>query len=199
MSGQQGSLAADTLVITVNSRRPCGQGSECQSGPRTTESSCQAQPASCGPTQTQSALPPNVVPRPAEETQPNAPAQQYMGQIPSPVSLNGPEHPFTAAPAPTIPNGAIHNSQPYDVPSSEHFAFSNGFHEYVMNHNMPRTSPRNDGYSSCQIAADSIRTFSPEAGYELEKQLGCRVPGQDCAVPNMKLFNVIDSYTGGSC
>jgi hypothetical protein len=54
------------------------------------------------------------------------------------------------------------------------------------------------GQSSCQIAADTIRTFSPTAGYELEQELGCRAPGEDCNVPNSRIFNVIDRYTVGA-
>lgn len=49
--------------------------------------------------------------------------------------------------------------------------------------------------SSCQVAADTIRTFKPEAGYELEQELGCRGLGQDCQVLNTHIFRVMDRYT----
>ena len=79
---------------------------------------------------------------------------------------------------------------------------------HVGGHQIPTTVPTashvdaqyNDysGQSSCQIAADTIRTFSPTAGYELEQELGCRALGEDCNVPNSRIFNVIDRYTVGA-
>lgn len=49
--------------------------------------------------------------------------------------------------------------------------------------------------SSCQVAAGTIRTFKPEAGYELEQELGCKGAGQDCEVLNTHIFRVMDRYT----
>lgn len=59
----------------------------------------------------------------------------------------------------------------------------------------PHANSQYSDHSSCQIAAQTIRTFSPTAGYELEQELGCRAPGEDCNVPNQRIFTVIDRYT----
>lgn len=48
--------------------------------------------------------------------------------------------------------------------------------------------------SSCVDAANIIRTMRGTVGPELENDLGCRVPGQDCYVNNAMVFNVMDKY-----
>ena len=55
------------------------------------------------------------------------------------------------------------------------------------------SAPEQSGTSSCQIAATTIRTFKPEAGYEVEAELGCRV-GEDCQVANDRIFGLMDRY-----
>lgn len=49
--------------------------------------------------------------------------------------------------------------------------------------------------SSCLNAANIIRTMRTDIGPELETDLGCRVPGEHCYVPNSVVFNAMDRYT----
>jgi len=49
--------------------------------------------------------------------------------------------------------------------------------------------------SSCVDAANIIRTMRSDAGPELESDLGCRVPNQDCYISNNVVFNMMDKYS----
>lgn len=53
--------------------------------------------------------------------------------------------------------------------------------------------PEPSGTSSCQAAADTIRMIKPEIGHELETELGCWV-GEECQVPNEKVFGIMGRY-----
>lgn len=49
--------------------------------------------------------------------------------------------------------------------------------------------------SSCVDAATLIRTGRSDVGTELEVDLGCHSPDQDCRVPNPLVFNMMDKYS----
>ena len=49
--------------------------------------------------------------------------------------------------------------------------------------------------SSCIDTANIIRTMRAEVGSELEADLGCRAPDQQCYGNNATVFNVIDKYS----
>jgi hypothetical protein len=46
--------------------------------------------------------------------------------------------------------------------------------------------------SSCVDAANIIRTMRAEVGSELEADLGCRAPDQQCYINNATVFNMMD-------
>ena len=62
-------------------------------------------------------------------------------------------------------------------------------------HLEPNTQCGPSGTSSCEDAANSIRVFKPEMGYELEQELGCRRVGEQCQVSNQEVFRLVDKYT----
>ncbi len=49
--------------------------------------------------------------------------------------------------------------------------------------------------TSCVDAANIIRTMRAETGPELETELGCRAPEQNCYVNNNLVFNMMDKYS----
>jgi hypothetical protein len=53
--------------------------------------------------------------------------------------------------------------------------------------------------SSCTYAANIIRTMREDVGAELEADLGCRKPGQDCMVNNTIVFTVMEKYGNPPC
>jgi hypothetical protein len=204
-SGSQGSAAADMLEAMIAYRQPCGPGDGCAP---VTNPSRQIQPA---PLQV-----PTQLPRQTTAYQESIPAvtsaastPQYMNQMTSPAVLQGREQ---SAESLYSPIGLESSHYPlmhgYDMSANDQMAFMNGYGHpqnvpTPQNVPVPQNVPRNgtsyqDGRSSCQVAANTIRTFSPNAGRELEQELGCRAPGEDCSVSNLKIFNVIDRYTVGA-
>ena len=197
-SGSQGSIAADTLEAMASARTPCGPGDGCQPA---TDPTQQLQPSAA------SFVPSQLSSQPAARQGSYAGSQsavsttQYLNQLPSPVS--NVEYiqtsgalccPSTQAPMQFLP-------QTYGTPSGVYPTHMGGRQNSAAGPTASHAdAPYNDysGQSSCQIAANTIRTFSPTAGYELEQELGCRTPGEDCNVPNSRIFNVIDRYTVGT-
>ena len=198
-SGNQGSIAADTLEAMASARTPCGPGDGCQ--PAADQNHQQLQPSAAPFVPSQLSSQPATRQGSFAGSQSAVSTPQYLNQLPSPVS--NVEYtqtsgalccPPTQAPMQFLP-------QSYGMPGGVHPASMGG-------HQAPAAGPiavhadtqYNDysGQSSCQIAANTIRTFSPTAGYELEQELGCRAPGEDCNVPNSRIFNVIDRYTVGA-
>ncbi|KAF2790442.1 hypothetical protein K505DRAFT_364716 [Melanomma pulvis-pyrius CBS 109.77] len=59
------------------------------------------------------------------------------------------------------------------------------------------TSDPNTYYntSSCVDAANIIRTMRSDIGLELENELGCHTPDQNCYVNNSVVFNIMDKYS----
>lgn len=51
------------------------------------------------------------------------------------------------------------------------------------------------GNTSCVSAANIIRNMRYDVGNELEQDLGCRNPGENCEVPNRVVFDVMDKYS----
>jgi hypothetical protein len=201
-SGSQGSAAADMLEAMIAYRQPCGPGDGCAP---VTDPSRQLQPAPVPP-QASTQLP--RLPTTYQESIPAvtsaASTPQYMNQMTSPAVLQSREQ---SADTMYSPIGLEPSQYPlmhgYDMSASDQMAFMNPYgHGHPQNVPTPQNAPRNnsyqDGRSSCQVAADTIRTFSPNAGRELEQELGCRAPGDECSVSNLKIFNVIDRYTVGA-
>jgi hypothetical protein len=88
--------------------------------------------------------------------------------------------------------------QGYGMPGGGQPAHLGGLQNSATGLITPHAHVQYNDHSSCQIAAESIRTFSPTVGYELEQELGCRAPGEDCNVSNQRIFSVIDRYTVGA-
>jgi len=194
-SGTQGSAAADMLDAMITYRQPCGPG-DCQPS---TETARQLQPA---PPQIQTQLPRQPIPYQDSVTAAPSAAStpQYMSQMTSPAGLQGREQSSDTSLYSPIGLEAPHYPllHGYDMPANDQMAFMNGYGQVTIPQNVPRSSSHQDGRSSCQVAADTIRSFTPNAGHELERELGCRAPGEDCTVSNLKIFNVIDRYTVGA-
>jgi hypothetical protein len=188
------------LEAMIAYRQPCGPGDGCQ-------------PVADPSRQLQQPVPPQApiqLPRQTSAYQESIPAvssaastPQYMGQMTSPAVLQGREQSSDSFYSPI---GLESSHYPllhgYDIPANEQMAFVNGY-GHPQNVPVPQNVPRSnssyqEGRSSCQVAADTIRTFTPNAGHELERELGCRAPGEDCSVSNLKIFNVIDRYTVGA-
>jgi hypothetical protein len=197
-SGSQGSAAADMLEAMSAYRQPCGPGDGCAP---VTDPSRQLQPA-----------PPQVpaqVPRLPTTYQESIPAvtsaastPQFMNQMTSPAVLQGREQSADTMYSPIgLEPSQYSLMHGYDMSANNQMAFMNPY-GHPQNVPTPQDVSRNtsyqDGRSSCQVAANTIRTFSPNAGRELEQELGCQAPGEDCSVSNLKIFNVIDRYTVGA-
>jgi hypothetical protein len=188
-SGTQGSAAADMLEAMASTRQPCGPGDGCQSLMDPTQ---QLQPVPFVPSQLDC--------QPAAQHGSYAGSHsavstpQYLNQLPSPTSNAESAHASNTLYSPK------NFSQGYGMPASVYSTHLGGHLNTTTGSITPNVDANYDysGQSSCQVAADTIRTFSPTAGYELEQELGCRAPGEDCNVPNSRIFNVIDRYTVGA-
>jgi hypothetical protein len=194
-----GSAAADMLEAMIAYRQPCGPGDGCQP---VADSARQLQPVPAPPPQVPTQLP--CLPTTYQESVPAmtsaASTPQYMNQMTSPTVHQGREQ--SSDSTMYSPVGLEDPHYPllhgYEIPANNQMAFMNGYGPVPIPQNVLRNTPYHDGRSSCQVAADTIRTFTPNAGHELERELGCRAPGEDCSVSNLKIFNVIDRYTVGA-
>jgi hypothetical protein len=194
-SGRQGSVAADMLEVMADSRQSCGSGDACQPA---TNSTRQLQPAPCLPTQSISQ--PTTRQGSYMESHSAESTPQYMIKIPSPASVaeyggqpsgSSMYSPTSQQPMHLLPQ---HYGMPFGGPSTYMADHQNAATDMMTQHG----DVHYKDHSSCQVAAQSIRTFSPMAGYELEQELGCRALGEDCNVSNQRIFKVIDRYTAGA-
>jgi len=184
----------------ASTRQPCGPGDGCQPS---TDSTQQLQPAAAPfvPSQLQCQPATRQGSHAGSLSHSAVSTPQYLNQISSPASTAD----YTQASSTLYPQASqkpMHFlPQAYAMPGGIHPTSMGGHQTSVAGPTASHVDAQyNDysGQSSCQIAADTIRTFSPTAGYELEQQLGCRAPGEDCNVPNSRIFNVIDRYTVGA-
>lgn len=192
-SGSQGSVAADMLELMATSRQPCGPGNGCQP---LVDSTQQSQLDSA--TTTQPSCQSNTCQTSLAESQSGVSTPQYLNQLPSPTTTAESRLPHSATFSPTNQETFQFLQQGYGMPGPDHPAHYTGNLNPTTSLMTPHMDSQYDGHSSCQIAANSIRTFSPNVGYELEQDLGCRAPGEDCNVSNARMFTVIDRYTSGT-
>lgn len=189
-SGNQGSVAADVLEIMATARQPCGPGDGCQPVIDPTQ---QLQPAPFVPIQ------PVRQPTKRQESLAEYPSAvstpQYVSQMPSPTSVADSRQASGAVYSPTSQEPSHFFPQGHGMPGVGHSRHLAGHQNTATGLDAPHVNSQYNDHSSCQIAAQTIRTFSPTAGYELEQELGCRGPGEDCNVPNQRIFTVIDRYT----
>ena len=188
-SGRQGSIAADMLEAMATARQPCGPGDGCQPLIDPTQS---LQPAPFVPSQLDCQPTPRQGSFAGSHSAVSTP--QYLNQLPSPTGVAEGTQPNILYSPTNFPQG-------YGMPVGVYPTQLSGHHHPTTGSLAPNVDAHYDDYSgqsSCQIAADTIRTFSPTAGYELEQELGCRAPGEECNVPNSRIFNVIDRYTVGA-
>lgn len=193
-TGSQGSVAADVLDVMAASRQPCGPGDGCQPLANAAQ---QLQSTPYAPTQ--SACQPTTRQGSFVESQSSVSTPQYMAQMPSPTGGADCRQSTGTLYSPTNQEPTHFFPQGYGMPGVGHPAHMGGHQNSGTGMIAPHIDAQYTGHSSCQIAADSIRTFSPSVGYELEQELGCGgAPGEDCNVPNQRIFNVIDRYTVGA-
>lgn len=197
-SGNQGSIAADTLEAMASTRQPCGPGDGCKP---LVESSQQLQPAAAPFVPSQMESQPATRQGSYAGSHSAVSTPPYLNQLPSPASNIEYTQTSSTFCCPPKQEPMHFFPQTYGMPGGVHPTNTSGSQSYAAGPIAAHAdAPYNDysGQSSCQIAADTIRTFSPTAGYELEQELGCRAPGEDCNVPNSRIFNVIDRYTVGA-
>jgi hypothetical protein len=197
-SGNQGSVAANTLEAMASTRQPCGPGDECKP---LVDSSQQLQPAAAPFVPSQLDSQPATRQGSYAGSHSAVSTPQYLNQLPSPASNVEYTQASSALCCPPQQEPMHFMPQNYGMPGGVHPTHMGGHQNSAAVPIAPRVHAQyNDysGQSSCQIAADTIRTFSPTAGYELEQELGCRAPGEDCTVPNSRIFTVIDRYTVGA-
>lgn len=192
-SGSHGSVAADMLELMATTRQPCGSGSACQPSIDFTQQS-----QSTPPTANQPSCQSNICQTSLPESQSGVSTPQYLNQLPSPAITAECRLPPSAMYSPTNPESFQFLPQAYGMPGSGSSPHFNGQYNHATGLVTSQINPQYDGHSSCQIAAESIRTFSPNVGYELEQDLGCRAPGEDCNVSHARMFNVLDRYTSGT-
>lgn len=192
-SGSQGSIAADMLELMATSRQPCGPGNGCSPLIDPTQ---QSQPEPAVPTQPSCQS--NACQTSLAGSQSGVSTPQYLNQLPSPTTTAECRLPPSATYSPTNQESFQFLPHGYGIQATDHSIPFNGDLSNATGLITPHINSQYEGHSSCQIAANSIRTFSPNVGYELEQDLGCHAPGEDCNVSNARMFNVIDRYTSGT-
>lgn len=108
---------------------------------------------------------------------------------PPPVSYPAPFYTAPVTPsAAEIKAEDVQYNYPYEQPYNSSWTYTN---EYNY-------APDPAAYystSSCVDAANIIRTMRSDVGPELEADLGCRAPDQNCYVNNNLVFNMMDKYS----
>ncbi|KAK1062654.1 hypothetical protein LTR74_010110 [Friedmanniomyces endolithicus] len=182
------SVALESLI---GQRKACRPGSGCDSG------SGSAGPEDMKPNLV--ALGSGSLPPLQRTSQP--PLTPYTATHASPQSTlssgmhtpNTLQHRAIAPPRPHAPPYTM-QSLP-DLPAIDHgMGFDDSFmwnDQYVPPHTAGPTDT-----SSCYVAAEAIRTIKPDAGYDLEVELGCS-DGRECNVPNNQIFSIMDRYASG--
>jgi hypothetical protein len=84
----------------------------------------------------------------------------------------------------------------HNYPNAEFIKGLDQHHLQPSTHGNPHSS---GGTYSCMAAADDIRVFKPDAGQELEDDLGCSSMNDQqrasCRVSNQDVFRLVDKYT----
>jgi hypothetical protein len=110
---------------------------------------------------------------------------------PPPVSYSLPSYitPGTP-PAPEIKSEDVRYGYPYD------HSYNNTWH-YANEYNMVAEPSTYYNTSSCVDAANIIRTMRSGASHEMEDELGCRNPNQNCYINNNNnmMFSMMDKYS----
>ncbi|KAK3112224.1 hypothetical protein LTR53_011740 [Teratosphaeriaceae sp. CCFEE 6253] len=170
--------SASTLALEdmIGQRRVCRPGSECDSS--SSAGTWQQGPA---PSQTapivQARPPPRITNAPFGEASP-------LSSCSSSKNTPGSMH-LAALPPQPSPYGT--DSLP-DLSSMDHGLMYDDAFAWSL--------PVSNDSSSCYVAAEVIRNMKPDAGYELEDELGCG-DGKECHVPNARIFSIMDRYTSG--
>jgi hypothetical protein len=114
------------------------------------------------------------------------------------------------SPSTATRNPSIMEPVPYNVPNvtsttnigAENSAVYHAPSEETLNNvwvQPPRARCAKDPNStSCVSAAQIIRTMRSDVGPELEADLGCRSPDEDCRVANPVVFDAIEKYSNQS-
>ncbi|KAK7712158.1 hypothetical protein SLS57_007834 [Botryosphaeria dothidea] len=192
------SAPSETLDIMLNTRRPCNPRSSCGS-----TSGC----GSTSPTQKAPvAIPPlnnnldSSLPTPHQQLSP----QSYVSAVSMSSTLSPTttvasstiagtplqQHHFSSA-TPSMSTSAYDPAYTsyYGVPMQNDWAWP-GMNGMSMDH-----TPQAPNTSSCVHAADIIRGMRNDLGPELEQDLGCSTPDQDCKVDNNVVFELVDKYS----
>ncbi|KAF2723791.1 hypothetical protein K431DRAFT_282485 [Polychaeton citri CBS 116435] len=196
--------AATSLETMLSIRRPCG--SCCGSGSGSSEAGSRKQSSPSAALTRQQ----DPVASPETEALPSqlqVPAMYHEGELSGSSNLL---HAIAPSNFPILPDNTLaqYNGQPGQAPQPQEQQYVDQNVQYgneyfwdapYSNQNFPELTNHNlsgADSSSCHAAASAIRTMEPDAGLEVEQELGCR-PGEDCNVPNAEIFKIMDRYHGG--
>ncbi|EOD43816.1 hypothetical protein UCRNP2_9497 [Neofusicoccum parvum UCRNP2] len=191
------SAPAETLDTMLKTRRPCNPQSACGStgGCSSSKSPVQDAPAAMPPLATKRELG-------AQIARPQLPPQPYVGTasmnsalsppatVASPMGMATPVQSLAEASS-AIPASAYDPAYAsfYGIPMQTSWGYPN-----VNNMHM-NLAPQSPNSSSCVHAANIIRGMRTDVGPELEQDLGCSSPGQECKVNNNVVFELVDKYS----
>lgn len=183
--------AAPALMSMLERRWTCGRTSPDQLHIDTQSDSmhsvCQSPTIQLTPL----SIPPQpVMPRNAVESYSPSPSSIISSTGSPPSFTSAPFYPMDMTPvselkAETMPQYGYQ----FDQPPNNPWIYSNENTDYAAE----PVSYYNT--TSCVAAANIIRTMRSDVGPELEVDLGCGVPNQDCRVPNPAVFNVMEKYS----
>nr|POF16278.1 hypothetical protein CFP56_23796 [Quercus suber] len=188
------STNATALESLLGVKRQCGPGNSC-SPSQSSEGARQSQ--DCKPLASKD----NST---HLRTSTHSPVPLTSSDVDSPIAQYSSPHDLSAASMPISVTGYAHH--PYSMhnhsmivqqqPQQQPFDYNLGQHNMYMT--WPSTphyqAPTATDSTSCYVAADVLRGMKPEAGFEIEEQLGC-ADGGECNVPNAHIFGLMDQYS----
>ncbi|PSN62309.1 hypothetical protein BS50DRAFT_578125 [Corynespora cassiicola Philippines] len=178
--------AASSLTSMLDRRIPCGNMS-CTSSPPTSHVSTATTPQH-GSTTTPITIP---VQRPAALGSNDSPSpHSIVSSLGStPPAFSSTQYYPGITPAPNI--------KTEDMQNYNNYQYNQSINTWSMPQdiNYPQDSIAYYNTSSCIDAANIIRTMRADAGPELEADLGCQAPVQNCYVDNGVVFNLVDKYS----
>lgn len=130
------------------------------------------------------------------------PAALSCGDSPSPGSIVSSmgtpppvSYPFYSNPTPMTPPAAEIKSEDVRYQYTQYDPQYQNTWNYSHDYNVVSEPTAYYNTSSCVDAANIIRTMRSDVGPELEADLGCRVPNQECYINNNVVFNMMDKYS----
>ncbi|EKG13415.1 hypothetical protein MPH_09441 [Macrophomina phaseolina MS6] len=191
------SHSSDALETMLSTRRPCKPQSGCGTGSGCSSKSPAQQPPAAMPQLDTNPAP--SVPTPLSQMSPQA----YVSAVSMTSALNAP----TASASPMSAEPPVQHHLSPAVPAITTSAYDPTYATYygasmhsswawpgAIDMSMI-SAPQAPNTSSCVHAASIIREMRNDLGPELEQDLGCSGPDQDCKVDNNVVFELVDKYS----